>query len=333
MEKATPPYLPYNINSKLLIKKIIRKKINLKKLKMLLATSATSLAAIPFIAASCDGMMNNENKKPETNDKKESESVAKVVKTWEAKLKNKLNSAHNYTVILNMLKDSIEDAELKNSISLANSDEARKRPVKEQEGQKIMFKVGSEQVDLELGKVAIGKQSTIYIGKDGMQHETDAQDLSADENAKEATEIVRIGYYDDSKTIRVAQMPKTVTKVPTELPKEITNLHKMFLETEEFNQDISSWDLSGVYNTSLMFYKAKKFNQDITKWNTANVTNMRRMFYGTKAYDKDLSNLNVSSVKDALDFAKAAKKEWAKEKQPKFNDGTLLVEEKSNLNQ
>ncbi len=27
-------------------------------------------------------------------------------------------------------------------------------------------------------------------------------------------------------------MPKTVTKVPTELPKEITNLHKMFLETE-----------------------------------------------------------------------------------------------------
>nr|WP_307919110.1 hypothetical protein [Mycoplasmopsis bovis] len=46
-----------------------------------------------------------------------------------------------------MLKDSIEDAELKNSISLANSDEARKRPVKEQEGQKIMFKVGSEQVD------------------------------------------------------------------------------------------------------------------------------------------------------------------------------------------
>nr|WP_307937429.1 hypothetical protein [Mycoplasmopsis bovis] len=75
-------------------------------------------------------MMNNENKKPETNDKKESESVAKVVKTWEAKLKNKLNSAHNYTVILNMLKDSIEDAELKNSISLANSDEARKRPCK-----------------------------------------------------------------------------------------------------------------------------------------------------------------------------------------------------------
>nr|WP_307935447.1 hypothetical protein [Mycoplasmopsis bovis] len=27
---------------------------------------------------------------------------------------------------------------------------------------------------------------------------------------------------------------------------------------------------------------------------------------------------------------KQAKKEWAKEKQPKFNDGTLLVEEKTN---
>ncbi|MBT1327709.1 BspA family leucine-rich repeat surface protein, partial [Mycoplasma bovis] len=239
-------------------------------------------------------------------------------------------SAHNYTVILNMLKDSIEDAELKNSISLANSDEARKRPVKEQEGQKIMFKVGSEQVDLELGKVTIGKQSTIYIGKDGMQHETDAQDLSLDEKAKEATVIVRIGYYDDSKTIRVAQMPKTVTKVPTELPKEITNLHKMFLESKEFNQDISSWDLSGVYNTSLMFYKAEKFNQDITNWNTENVTNMRSMFYGTKAYDKDLSRLNVSSVKDAVEFAKAAKTDWAKEKQPQFKEGTLLERPKTN---
>ncbi len=322
-KKLPPPYLLYNNNSKLLIKNN-KEKINLKKLKMLLATSATSLAAIPFIATSCDGMMNNENKKPETNDKKESESVAKVVKTWEAKLKNKLNSAHNYTVILNMLKDSIEDAELKNSISLANSDEARKRPVKEQEGQKIMFKVGSEQVDLELGKVAIGKQSTIYLDKEGKQQETDAQDLSLDEKAKEATEIVRIGYYDDSKTIRVAQMPKTVTKVPTELPKEITNLHKMFLESKEFNQDISSWDLSGVYNTSLMFYKAEKFNQDITNWNTENVTNMRSMFYGTKAYDKDLSKLNVSSVKDAVEFAKAAKTDWTKEKQPQFKEGTLL---------
>ncbi|WP_429009111.1 BspA family leucine-rich repeat surface protein [Mycoplasmopsis bovis] len=79
-----------------------------------------------------------------------------------------------------------------------------------------------------------------------------------------------------------------------------------------------------------MFYKAKKFNQDITNWNTENVTNMRRMFYGTKAYDKDLSKLNVSSVKDALDFAKVAKKEWTEEKRPKFNEGTLLVEEKSN---
>ncbi|TKA59049.1 hypothetical protein MBOVa_4540 [Mycoplasmopsis bovis 8790] len=296
----------------------------MKKLKMLLASSATSLAAMPFIAASCDGMMNNENKNPEKNDKKESESVAKVAKAWETKLKDKLNSAHNYTVILNMLKDSIEDAELKNSISLANSDEARKRPVKEQEGQKIMFKVGSEQVDLELGKVAIGKQSTIYLDKDKKQQETDAQDLSADEKAKDATKIVRIGYYDDGKTIRVAQMPKTVTEVPTELPKEITNLHKMFLETKEFNQDISSWDLSGVYNTSLMFYKAEKFNQDITKWNTENVTNMRSMFYGTKAYDKDLSKLNVSSVKDAVDFAKAAKTDWSKEKQPKFKEGTLL---------
>nr|WP_307923989.1 hypothetical protein [Mycoplasmopsis bovis] len=43
--------------------------------------------------------------------------------------------------------------------------------------------------------------------------------------------------------------------------------------------------------------------------------------------------LNVSSVKDALDFAKAAKKEWAKEKQPKFNDGNTSRRREANLNQ
>ncbi|UUM25774.1 BspA family leucine-rich repeat surface protein [Mycoplasmopsis agalactiae] len=227
-------------------------------------------------------------------------------------------------MILTMLKDSINDASLKESISLFNSDEARKRPVKEQEGQTIMFKVGSDKLDLELGKVVAGMQKTIYVGKDGKQQETDAQDLSADVKTKDATKIVQIGYYDDGKTIRVAQMPITVKEVPTELPKEITNLNKMFLGAKEFDQDILSWDLSGVYNTSLMFYKAEKFNQDITKWDTENVTNMRKMFYGSKAFDKDLSKLNVSSVKDAVEFAKGAKTEWTKEKQPKFNEGTLL---------
>nr|WP_307917283.1 hypothetical protein [Mycoplasmopsis bovis] len=39
-------------------------------------------------------MMNNENKKPETNDKKESESVAKVVKTWESKIKKTNLTVH-----------------------------------------------------------------------------------------------------------------------------------------------------------------------------------------------------------------------------------------------
>ncbi|MCE6115119.1 BspA family leucine-rich repeat surface protein [Mycoplasmopsis agalactiae] len=289
----------------------------MKKIKFLLASSATSLAAIPFIAAKCG--VTEENKKPAENP-----ALAKVKEAWNNNIKDKISSAKNYTMILTMLKDSINDASLKESISLFNADEARKRPVKEQDGQTIMFKVGSDKLDLELGKVVAGMQKTIYVGKDGKNKETDAQDLSTVDGAKEATKIVQIGYYDDGKTIRVAQMPKTVTEVPTELPKEITNLHKMFLESKEFDQDISSWDLSGVYNTSFMFHKAEKFNQDITKWNTENVTNMRSMFYGTKAFDKDLSKLNVSSVKDAVEFAKASKIDGTQDKKPKFNEGTLL---------
>lgn len=297
----------------------------MKKIKFLLASSAASLASIPFIAAKCD--ITEDSKKP-TETPAENPALAKVKEAWNNNIKDKISSAKNYTMILTMLKDSINDASLKESISLFNADEARKRPVKEQEGQTIMFKVGSDKLDLELGKVVAGMQKTIYVDKDGTNKDTDAQDLSTVDGAKDAVKIVQIGYYDDGKTIRVAQMPKTVKEVPTELPKEITNLHKMFLESKEFNQDISSWDLSGVYNTSFMFHKAEKFNQDITKWNTENVTNMRSMFYGTKAFDKDLSKLNVSSVKDAVEFAKDAKTDWKTEKQPKFNEGTLLVRNK-----
>nr|WP_308436056.1 BspA family leucine-rich repeat surface protein [Mycoplasmopsis bovis] len=90
---------------------------------------------------------------------------------------------------------------------------------------------------------------------------------------------------------------------------------------KEFNQDISSWDLSGVYNTSLMFYKAKKFNQDITKWNTANVTNMRRMFYGTKAYDKDLSNFKCFICQRCFGLCKSKLK---KNEQKKNNQSSMM---------
>ena len=47
---------------------------------------------------------------------------------------------------------------------------------------------------------------------------------------------------------------------------------------ENFNEDISSWDVSNVTNMEDMFYSASSFNQPLEKWDVSNVTNMEYMF-------------------------------------------------------
>ena len=40
----------------------------------------------------------------------------------------------------------------------------------------------------------------------------------------------------------------------------------------EFNQDISSWDMSGVTSVSHMFSGALNFNQDLSGWSVGHMT-------------------------------------------------------------
>ena len=61
-----------------------------------------------------------------------------------------------------------------------------------------------------------------------------------------------------------------------------------------FNQDISSWDVSSVMNMSYMFYNTT-FNQDIGDWDVSNVTNMDGMFFNT-TFNQDIGDWDVSSV-------------------------------------
>jgi len=65
-----------------------------------------------------------------------------------------------------------------------------------------------------------------------------------------------------------------------------------------FNQDISSWDTSGLKDAGSMFYKNEIFNQDISSWNVSNVTVMYSMFYDATAFNQDISSWDVSSVTD-----------------------------------
>ena len=52
----------------------------------------------------------------------------------------------------------------------------------------------------------------------------------------------------------------------------------MFKEAKNFNQDISSWNVSNVTNMHGMFEMAENFNQDISSWNVSSVTGMGTMF-------------------------------------------------------
>ena len=65
-----------------------------------------------------------------------------------------------------------------------------------------------------------------------------------------------------------------VTKVCTSL---ITDMSGVFQNNINFDQDISSWDVSNVTNMTGMF-RASPFNQDISSWDVSNVTNMDVMF-------------------------------------------------------
>ncbi|WP_338987186.1 BspA family leucine-rich repeat surface protein [Spiroplasma endosymbiont of Dasysyrphus albostriatus] len=137
------------------------------------------------------------------------------------------------------------------------------------------------------------QQNTIYIDMNDKQITTSERDLS-DIDTKE---VIQIGFYkNEQEAIQVVKMPKTIEKVPDQLPTEITSLEDMFKTASSFNQDISNWNTSNVTNMYCMFYRARKFNQDISNWNTSNVTNMTGMFETASSFNQDISNWNTSNV-------------------------------------
>jgi surface protein len=76
-------------------------------------------------------------------------------------------------------------------------------------------------------------------------------------------------------------------------------MDNLFSGWTDFNQDIGSWDTSGVVTMSAMFKGAATFNQRIP-WNTKNVRDMSAMFEGAVSLTKSvaLSMLNVEDVRD-----------------------------------
>jgi surface protein len=85
----------------------------------------------------------------------------------------------------------------------------------------------------------------------------------------------------------------------------VTDMTQMFNYTP-FNQDISFWDVSSLTIMNYMFYRAHNFNQDISSWDVSNVTEMNGVFELAYNFNQDISNWDVSNVTSMVAMFAAA---------------------------
>ena len=62
----------------------------------------------------------------------------------------------------------------------------------------------------------------------------------------------------------------------------------LFLNMDNFNGDISRWNVSNVKNFNYMFMNCKNFKTDLSNWDLKNVKYMQGMFKGVNYPYKDL---------------------------------------------
>ena len=96
---------------------------------------------------------------------------------------------------------------------------------------------------------------------------------------------------DENKLREMISNDQDITKVVTS---KIYNMKELFYYNYDFNQDISSWDVSNVNSMERMFTDSN-FNQDISNWDVSGVYNMKHMFYSTP-FNQDISSWEVSNV-------------------------------------
>jgi len=76
----------------------------------------------------------------------------------------------------------------------------------------------------------------------------------------------------------------------------VTTMENMFAEADLFNQDISIWDVSNVISLCGMFANATSFNQPIGNWDVSNNECLAAMFQGATSFNQPIGNWDVSNT-------------------------------------
>lgn len=75
----------------------------------------------------------------------------------------------------------------------------------------------------------------------------------------------------------------------------LISLFGVFDSNQNFNQNISRWNVENVENMTGMFYNATSFNQPIGKWKITKLNNIDSMFHSAESFNQDLSSWDISN--------------------------------------
>ncbi|UKS54198.1 BspA family leucine-rich repeat surface protein [Mycoplasma feriruminatoris] len=287
----------------------------MKKL-LTLFTSLTMLSTTSFLVVACKTNKNNSN----INQNNQITNKQAVINLWEKDFKNKLDSAKNTSLIVELLKEKLPkqvsdaidlDGSLyQNNVSKLQKDENNSLK------QKIKVLVDKEVIELEIGNVKYGHQSIKYKTKDGMIHEKtkdewekmvwdDPVKKSGKKEIADIVDVIQMGYYDDEGNnylkpykkyihyIQAFEMPKNVSRISALLPREVNSLSKVFSHNLNTNIDgIEKWDVSRVCQMSFLFEGAKNFNHDISNWNVKILRDANSMFADASKFNQNLGKWN-----------------------------------------
>ncbi|PPE04095.1 BspA family leucine-rich repeat surface protein [Williamsoniiplasma lucivorax] len=134
------------------------------------------------------------------------------------------------------------------------------------------------------------QNKTIYL-----EHQT-REVVAVAGSAPPSTQVlINIGWDIDGKAY---QAPRDVVKVPNYISPKIKDLSEMFAGCTDFNDDLSYWDTTNIWNMSEMFCGASQFDSDLASWDVANVNYMDRMFAQAMFFNQDIAMWDTSQVVD-----------------------------------